>query len=221
MKTEALARDLKDFGLFRGLAVPWSAAEDGAMFVRGAFRRSLDRWRRSGNPLPLLDSHQARSVRNVIGKVVDAEETDAGLEIIAQLVPTPDGDRIRERLELGAVTGLSVGVKVLRERRPRQYERDAGAERVIEEAALREVSLVVFPAHSDARVLALDEDPPKTWTPADRLVLRARVHLMRTRAMAYDIAPDKDLPRTWTPEDVLRLHIRVQAMRTRAMAYSL
>lgn len=178
---ELLERDR----VFRALASTWDVDLGGEMFAPGAFERSLEHWRRSGHPLPVLDSHLRRSVRNVIGQVMDAEETDAGLEVLAEIVDTPDGDRIIERLRLGAIDRTSVGVRILRWRAPLRYEREAGVRRVIEEAELREVSLVIWPANPGARLLAADEAPPKAWTPADRLMLRARVHAMRRRAALY------------------------------------
>lgn len=57
----------------------------GDRVVKGAFAKSLQRWKDSGDPIPVVFSHRWDDIDAHIGKVLDAEETDNGLKVIAQL----------------------------------------------------------------------------------------------------------------------------------------
>lgn len=57
----------------------------GDRVVKGAFAKSLQRWEESGDPIPVVFSHQWDNLDAHIGEVLSAEETDDGLLIKAQL----------------------------------------------------------------------------------------------------------------------------------------
>jgi Escherichia/Staphylococcus phage prohead protease len=57
----------------------------GERVVKGAFADTLKDWEASGDPIPVLWSHNSFDPRAHIGAVLDAEERDAGLWVKAQL----------------------------------------------------------------------------------------------------------------------------------------
>lgn len=62
----------------------------GDVVMPGAFADTLADWKASGDPIPVYWSHQMNDPDMNIGWVVDAKETDTGLEVLAQL-DTEDG----------------------------------------------------------------------------------------------------------------------------------
>jgi HK97 family phage prohead protease len=154
----------------RALSATWDLDYGGDIIRPGAFKRSLEYWRRSGRILPLLDTHSSHSVRNVIGRVVSAKETDKGLDTTFEIVPSPDGDEVLARIKGGYVDGFSIGYRTLRSSEPTPAERAAGAREVLEEILWRETSLVTFPMNDGARLLKdwseglLPDDPERIET---------------------------------------------------------
>lgn len=100
---------------FTGLASTWELDEGGDIVHQGAYARTLSSWRNSNGKriIPLIDQHNYGSVRKVVGKLVDAKETDAGLETTWQIVEGADGDEVLNRLKGGFVNGLSIGYEVV------------------------------------------------------------------------------------------------------------
>jgi len=149
---------------FTGLAAAYSLDQGGDVILPGAFKRTIADWRTSKRILPLIDSHNRFSVRNVVGKLVDALETDEGLETTFQVIDGPDGDEVLRRLKGGFVDGLSIGYDPIGVRLPTPAERARwpGVERILPEVRLREVSVVVFPMNLDATV-----DTATVKTPAE------------------------------------------------------
>ena len=132
-----------------GVAVPYGQTIDvGGLrerFVRGAF---------TDTDVPLLWQHG-----EPIGKVRASADTDAGLMIRATISKTPRGDEAMTLLRDGVVGAFSVGFV------PEQDSRDEDGTVVRERATLKEVSVVTFPAYSDAKVLAVrNEDQPDNPT---------------------------------------------------------
>lgn len=139
---------------FTGLASTWDIDLGGDVIHKGAFKQTLNHWRSAeGRVIPLLDSHNAwGSVRNVLGKMVDAKETDAGLEATFTVIDGPDGDEIWRRLKSGLITGLSIGYRPVKIEMPTDDEERAGVWRHLKEVELREVSVVLWPMNEGARI---------------------------------------------------------------------
>lgn len=139
---------------FSGLAATYDLDLGGDVIRPGAFKRTLKSWKSSKRPLPLLDSHQAfSSVRNVIGKMEEAEETDKGLHATFSLIDGPDGDEVFRRVKGGFVDGLSIGYQAVKVKYPStDDEKQKGIYRYLDEVALKEVSVVLFPMNESARI---------------------------------------------------------------------
>jgi HK97 family phage prohead protease len=135
--------------IFEGLASTWELDLGGDVIQRGAFARTLDHWRGSKKIIPLLDQHQYGSVRAVVGKLLDAKETEAGLYTRWQMLDSDDGREVYQRIKGGYIDGLSIGYRVIGEAPVKD------GVRYIKEVALEEVSAVIWPMNPGARIMAV------------------------------------------------------------------
>jgi HK97 family phage prohead protease len=112
-------------------------------FQRGAFTETI---RQRGTKVKLLSQHNARS--NPLGRASMLREDEAGLYGEFVVSKTTAGDEALELLKDGALDSFSVGFAPIR-----HVKRDKVTVRT--EVALREASLVTFPAYEDALVQAV------------------------------------------------------------------
>ncbi|NTU76250.1 MAG: HK97 family phage prohead protease [Alphaproteobacteria bacterium] len=111
----------------------------------GAFKRTLGRWREKGSAPAMLWMHDPTQP---IGVWMTLDEDKNGLAVQGRLaLRTQKGMEAYELLKLGALTGLSIGYRVVTSRI--DSKRKA---RVLTELDLFEISLVTFPANEEARV---------------------------------------------------------------------
>lgn len=130
-----------------GQAVPYndpgqpasSLGGRGMVFLHGSLDRSLQA---RAEKVRLLVQHDAA---HPIGRLVDWQNTDHGLDTTWKIASTPAGDVALAEASQGVRDGLSVGVEIL------DYEERDGYVNVTE-AKLLEVSLVALPAYDRARV---------------------------------------------------------------------
>jgi HK97 family phage prohead protease len=153
---------------FEGLASTWERDLGDDVIHAGAFARTLSHWRASkGRIVPLVDMHRYHSVRSVLGKLVDAEETAEGLRVKFEVVPGEDGNALLDRLRGGFINGLSIGYSVV----TADYEEttdEGGRKRLvrhIRELKLVEVSAVIWGMNPGALV---DTDSVKSLFAAVR-----------------------------------------------------
>jgi HK97 family phage prohead protease len=144
-----------------GIAVPFDDPteihQDGRTFVetfkRGAFARTIRE--RGAAKVKLLSQHNDRS--NPLGRLTVAREDAAGLYIEGRVSQTQAGDEALELVRDGALDAFSIGFTVppggaVWSNRDRNVD--------IVEAALREVSVVSFPAYSNAVIQAVRAAEP-------------------------------------------------------------
>ncbi len=133
-----------------GIVVPYgqvARVSDGGpaykeAFRQGAFAKSLAT--RGGKPIQLLAQHDSRQFPVGRGAVADFEDTAEGLRGAFWMLDSRLGNEALEAARENVVS-FSVGF------RPIQQEKSGGVV-VRTEAALREVSLVTFPAYDGAMV---------------------------------------------------------------------
>lgn len=139
---------------FSGLAATWDLDLGGDVIHRGAFRETIEDWRKGSKALPLLDSHNYFSILSAVGKLTDAKETKAGLQTDWKVIPGPDGDRVLDRLEAGVVDSMSIGyvAKAFDFSESEKEEGPFDLIRNLRKVELREVSLVLFPMQPNALI---------------------------------------------------------------------
>ena len=111
-------------------------------FARGSFAKTI---KERGDRVKLLMQHDSHEP---IGRAVALREDAAGLYGEFRVSAVPAGDQALELVRDGVIDSFSVGFA------PIKHTRD-GDVTVRTEVAMREASLVTFPAYDTARVLAL------------------------------------------------------------------
>lgn len=140
---------------FSGLAATWQKDLGDDVIEKGAFKKTLQDWRRGNKVVPLLDGHDRFSVGSVLGKMIDAKEVDEGLDATFELVPDDTlAEAALKRVQGGFITGLSIGYTPVKweDQLPDPQAKPWDRTRILKEVKLHEISLVVFPMNEGARV---------------------------------------------------------------------
>lgn len=161
-----------------GLAAPFnkpaSIYENGHRFSEsiapGAFARTIAQ---RGAKVPLHAMHESR--RLPLGPVQSLREEANGLTIEARISRTTAGDEVLELIKDGALGGLSIGFSPVRE----EWTRD-NKNRVLQEVALHEISVVSAPAYQEAQIAAVRSEPPAPTGPSLDFYLR-RLQVQQAR----------------------------------------
>jgi HK97 family phage prohead protease len=133
-------------GIFTGYASVFGELDQQNEIVQaGAFARSLSKWRRQNRTPALLWMHDPTQP---IGIWQSVREDASGLLVEGRLaLRTQKGGEAYELLKLGALTGLSIGYRVVESKiEPKRKAR------ILTDVDLFEISLVTFPANEAARV---------------------------------------------------------------------
>jgi len=109
---------------FKGLSSTWDTDLGGDQIHEGAFARSIGLFKSGAHRLYLTDGHpelegpSGQRANRIIGKVIDAQETKAGLETQFQMVPDdPDAASALRRIKGGFLTDLSIAYKAVKSER--------------------------------------------------------------------------------------------------------
>lgn len=141
-------------------------------FQRGAFAKTI---RERGDRVKLLYQHNSREP---IGKAVSLREDASGLYGEFRVSKVDDGDRALVLVRDGVIDSFSVGFS------PVKHEKRDGVT-VRTEVALREASLVTFPAYDTARIHSLREALAEL--PEDE-----RLELLRSCGIPPEVFPTAD-----------------------------
>lgn len=159
-----------------------------------------------------------------IGLITSATETDEGIEIEARFSDTQTARDAYQLVRDGVIDRLSIGFI------PLTYERtedERGTHTTITSLALREVSLVPFPAYQTAAITEVrtkQTDPTERNTPtmtdtteyalaADLADLRADLTAIEQRAALADKTPAKRATDTRTPGEAIKALVTDEAYR--------
>lgn len=133
-------------GTFMGYASVFDAVDSHKETVeKGAFKASLEKWRVKGGAPAMLWMHDPTMP---IGIWIAMAEDSRGLVVQGKLaLGTQKGREAYELLKMKALTGLSIGYRVLGSKINRALK-----VRTLTKVDLFEVSLVTFPSNDKARV---------------------------------------------------------------------
>ncbi len=159
-------------GTFMGYASVFGALDSqNEIVATGAFCRTLAGWKDRLSAPAMLWMHDPTMP---IGLWLSLVEDKNGLAVEGKLaLGTQKGREAYELLKLGALTGLSIGYRVVSS----QIDSKRKA-RVLTDVELFEISLVTFPANDSARVSVVKgkkQEKKKTDADATRAVV-ARLH---------------------------------------------
>lgn len=137
---------------FTGYAWTFQVDSAGDMITPAAFLPSVQKINSGG--IPLIMNHNAEDVRSIVGRVVHAQIDEVGLLITGVLSNSPETDHIYSLLKQGMIDSLSIGFTA--SKGDVKMEKVSGQQvRVFNNVDLHELSLVVVPANSRAKVLAV------------------------------------------------------------------
>jgi HK97 family phage prohead protease len=153
---------------FEGLAATWDEDLGSDIIHKGAFKKSIAEWKSGSDAMPLLNSHDQFDIFSSLGQAVAMKETDEGLWTKWEILEGDDGDKVLARLRPSATTGRAIISKMSIGFIPTkfEFEQPEGSDsfwdriRHINEANLKEVSLVLFPMNPGATI---DASTVKTW----------------------------------------------------------
>ena len=203
----------------RGLAVPYNTEIE---LVPGYFETiapgALAPRAESDTSLKLVWRHD-----EPIGLITAATETDAGIEIEARFSDTQTARDAYHLVRDGVIDRLSIGFEPLETVRT---EDERGTHTTITSLALREVSLVPFPAYSTAAITEVrtqqtdptERNPTMTDTTeyalaADLADLRADLTAIEQRAALADKTPATRAADTRSPGEAIKALVTDEAYR--------
>jgi HK97 family phage prohead protease len=135
----------------------------GDVVTKGAFSNDLQRWEKSGNPIPLLFGHNMSDPDYNIGHVVDAKEDDTGLLVTAQIdLESTKGRQVYRMLKGRRINQMSFAYDVL-DAAPGTRQKDDSDEsesfNELRELKVYEVSVVTIGANQETEILAVKQVP--------------------------------------------------------------
>jgi HK97 family phage prohead protease len=203
---------------FAGLASTWDLDLGNDVIHKGAFAKTLNDWRSAKRrTIHLLDSHKRESVDDVLGKMIDAAETDSGLEAEFEMRDTQNAHDALKAIEGGFIDGLSIGYQAVGE--PTYEKANGKTIRHLKEIKLHEISLVVAPMNEGARV-----DPSSVKSLIDAAKAGQLTHdqwaeLLALYKAAATPESEPDAPKELAPNDPLRFELsaRLRALKLRSL----
>lgn len=121
----------------------------GDVVSKGAFRKTIREAVKRGG-VPLLDGHDHRSARNIIGTITSATEDERGLWIRAKLSSEPRAQQIARLVNEGHARKMSIGYQVVKSH---QGTVDDRLVTHLDEVKLLEVSVVGLPMNDEAEIV--------------------------------------------------------------------
>jgi HK97 family phage prohead protease len=142
---------------FEGLLSVWGLDLGDDVMHKGAFKATLQEWKKSSDAIPLLNSHNHYDVLSSFGQLIEAKETDDGLWTKWEVIPGPDGDRVLARIRPGSngrspVSKMSIGYEPTKFDFEQSERARFGRIRNLRAVNLKEGSLVLFPMAPGARI---------------------------------------------------------------------
>lgn len=152
-KVKATAADDANLseGEFTALASVFNNVDAvGDVVMPGAFAADLVEWKASGEVIPLYWGHMMSDPQMCVGSILDARETDVGLEVKAQLdLDTDNGAQVYRLMKGRRVNRMSFAYDIL-DAAP--AERDGRSVYELRQLKLHEISVVQVPANPAAVV---------------------------------------------------------------------
>lgn len=150
----------------------------GDRMLPGAFTKTLERWRESGDPIPVVLSHQWDDPMAYVGKADPNKvvETEQGLVVNGTLdTSTPVSKQVHKLMKDGLIKGWSFGYTV-----PEGGEEFKNGANEVSEVDLIEVGPTLKGANPEARSLAVkaleqtEDDEPTVYIDPDGKVTRTK-----------------------------------------------
>lgn len=175
-----------DTGSFEGYGSVFGTLDSYRDVVeKGAFKKSLSAWKKKGRMPAMLWQHDSREP---IGVFDEMREDNHGLFVKGRLFvdEIPRAKAAHKLLQENALGGMSIGYIT----RTDEYDRTKNV-RKLTELELLEVSLVTFPANTDAVVTSVKELDVKNLSTEDVLKLKEAADVLES--ILIEREPESDV----------------------------
>ncbi|GAA5559285.1 hypothetical protein Asch03_03473 [Acinetobacter schindleri] len=166
-------KSVSDTGEFEGYASVFDVVDSyGDVVVKGAFQKTLEEWKKRGDLPPVLWQHQ---MSEPIGPFLEMREDEHGLFVRGKLLVDDDplAKRALAHMKAGSVKGMSIGYIVV----DAEYHKQDDLY-YLKEIDLWEVSIVTFPANTEAKITEVKQSLRKGEIPSPSKVEKALREVM-------------------------------------------
>jgi hypothetical protein len=136
--------------------------EVGDVVLPGAFKRTIDHWHKSSQPMPLIADHQM-STEGVIGSVAALHEDQRGLRFRARFSRSPKAQQVRQDILDGHIRGTSFTYEVMRDTPGHGSLGGKAVKRFLDELRLFEITISPFPINQLAGVTSAKAVVDSPW----------------------------------------------------------
>jgi HK97 family phage prohead protease len=154
----------------------------GDVVMPGAFRKTIEDWKRAAQPMPLIADHQM-STDGVIGSINSLGEDGHGLRFKSRFSRSDKAQRIRQDVLDGHYRGTSFTYEVIKSSPGRGSILGKAVARFLDELRLFEITLSPFPINALAGVTSAKAEPEDTWLESMRHALVISDTLARKAAL--------------------------------------
>jgi HK97 family phage prohead protease len=173
--------------IVKGLASTWNLDLGNDVIHKGAFAKTLSHWKRAKaeRPIHFIDQHQYGSVTRVVGKLIDASETDAGLETTFEMADHQHARDVFSLIKGGFITAMSIGYEAKKwETEKQDGKHDWEAIRHLTEVQLFEISAVIWGMNPEA---VITEAAVKSLIEESKKRELTEIELRELKAFAVEI----------------------------------
>ncbi|MDP9145043.1 MAG: HK97 family phage prohead protease, partial [Actinomycetota bacterium] len=190
------AEDGADEGVFEAIVAAYNIDSVNDRIVPGAFKKSLDEWKASGDPIPVLWSHKSDDPDYHIGFVEDAEERPEGLWVKARIdMDEPKSRKIFKLMKGRRIRSFSFSYDIV-SAKPGKKD-DGGDVQDLHELHIHEIGPCLIPANRETNLLGvkntpeldLAKVPPQPMTVTVELNEREKALIKAFRAADGEAAP--------------------------------
>jgi len=158
-------KSVSDTGEFEGYASVFDVEDSyGDVVVKGAFKNTLEAWAKRKDLPPVLWQHK---MSEPIGPFTEMKEDDHGLFVKGKLLIDDDplAKRALAHMKAGSVKGMSIGYITV----DAEYHKQEDIY-FLKEIDLWEVSIVTFPANTEAKITEVKNSILKGEIPSPSIV---------------------------------------------------
>lgn len=175
-------KSVNDSGAFTGYGSVFGVKDTYSdIVVKGAFTKSLNKWKKNGRLPALLWQHK---MDEPIGYYTKMVEDDNGLYLEGQLLIEDDplARRAHAHMRAKSLSGLSIGYAL----NDYDYDNEKDAF-ILKEIDLWEVSVVTFPANDEARIFDVKTalELGKTPSPQDMMKALQNIGLSQSQSESF------------------------------------
>jgi HK97 family phage prohead protease len=148
-----------DEGVFEAIVATYDVDSVGDRIIPGAFGKTLEQWKATGDPIPVIWSHKSDDPNYHVGEVLEAEERPEGLWVKARIdLDEPVSAKVYKLLKGRRITQFSFAYDEV-DARPSE-KAETGATKDLHELKVYEVGPCMIGANQRTSLLGVKHDQP-------------------------------------------------------------